>query len=191
MRIVAAVSSIVLFSAVSLAQAGERGVADYCPYGCAPYVPLITTPSLSFQTVSPSPVGARNATGGLVAGATNSTLSEVNGNTSSDFTVPVWYSGGGAPLVAPAVNSPVGSMHMNSMRHEYRERNGRAPHEREREATTRSWVYLASAEPGASPLEAAAKGAHPAKKSYTNSDVLQQNDKNGYVHYDSKTEKIQ
>jgi hypothetical protein len=191
MRIVAAVSSIVLFSALSLAQNGERGLPGYCPYGCGPYVPLITTPSLSFQTVSPNPVGARNATGGLTAGATNSTLSEINGNTSTDFTMPVWYSGGGTPLVSPAVNSPVGSMRMNSMHHEYRERNGHAPQQREREATTKSWVYFASAEPHANSLAAAAKGTHPAKKSYTNSDILQQNDKNGYVHYDGKTEKIQ
>lgn len=193
MRIVAAVSSIVLFSALSLAQIGQHGLPGYCPYGCGPYVPLITTPSLSFQTVSPDPVGARNATGGLIAGATNSTLSEINGNTSADFTVPVWYSGGGAPLVSPAVNSSVGSMHMNAIGREYGERNQRAMREHEREATTKSWVYFASAEPGARTLESvsAETGVKPAKPSFTNQDVLQQNDKNGYVHYDGKTEKIQ
>jgi hypothetical protein len=31
----------------------------------------------------------------------------------------------------------------------------------------------------------------PAKHNYTNDDVQRENDKNGYVHYDSKTEKIQ
>jgi hypothetical protein len=191
MRIVAAVSSIVLFSALSLAQNGERGLPGYCPYGCGPYVPLITTPSLSFQTVSRNPVGARNATGGLIAGATNSTLSEINGNTSTDFTVPVWYSGGGTPLVSPAVNSSVGSMRMNSIGRQYRERNQRAM--REREATTKSWVYFASAEPGGHTLESvsAATGVKPAKRSFTNQDAFEQNDKNGYVHYDGKTEKIQ
>jgi hypothetical protein len=193
MRIVAAVSSIVLFSALSLAQNGERAWPGYCPYGCGPYVPLITTPSLSFQTVSPNPVGARNATGGLIAGATNSTLSEINGNTSTDFTVPVWYSGGGTPLVSPAVNSSVGSMRLNSIGGQYRERNRAAPHQRAREATTKSWVYFASAEPGAHTLESvsAETGVKPAKRSFTNQDVFEQNDKNGYVHYDGKTEKIQ
>jgi hypothetical protein len=188
MRILTVFSSLLLLSALGFAQ-GERGIPGYCPYGCGPYVPMITTPSLSFATYSPNPVGATNATGGLIAGATNGTLSEINGNTSSVYTVPVWYSGGGMPLVDPATNSEIGSMRPNAARHEYREH---VEHEKgEREAATRSWVYFASAEPGAGSLGAAAAGAHPAKKSYTNSDVLQQNDKNGYVHYDGKTEKIQ
>ena len=37
----------------------------------------------------------------------------------------------------------------------------------------------------------AATGVKPTKKNYTNEDVQQENQKNGYVHYDSKTEKIQ
>ena len=41
-----------------------------CFYGCGPYIPLITTPEVSLQTVSPNPVGASNATAGLIAGAT-------------------------------------------------------------------------------------------------------------------------
>ncbi len=184
MRILTVFSSLLLLSALGFAQ-GERGVPGYCPYGCGPYVPMITTPNLSFTTYSPNPVGATNATGGLIAGATNGTLSEINGNTSSVYTVPVWYSGGGMPLVEPATNSAVGGMRMNAARREYREHMERE--EGEREAATRSWVYFASG--AASPGSVAT--AHPAKKSYTNSDVLQQNDKNGYVHYDSKTEKIQ
>src|SRR6266480_6350602 len=40
-----------------------------------PFVPLLSTPSMSFENVSPSPVGASNATAGNVAGATNATLS--------------------------------------------------------------------------------------------------------------------
>ena len=53
-------------------------------YGYGPYVPLTTTPEISLQTVSPNPVGATNATYGLQAGARNSTLSTINGNTSSN-----------------------------------------------------------------------------------------------------------
>ena len=107
-----------LFIAVQagFAQEPARGFAGYCPYGCGPYLPLITTPSISLETVSPNPVGARNATAGLVAGATDSTLSEESGNTSSVYTMPVWYSGGGMPLVAPAVNSPVGTMRTGNAR---------------------------------------------------------------------------
>src|SRR5450631_2229164 len=54
-----------------------------CLYGCGPYVPLVSTPMVSLQTVSPNPVGASNATTGLVAGATNGTLSQIQGTTRS------------------------------------------------------------------------------------------------------------
>jgi hypothetical protein len=191
MRIFTVLCSILLLSVLGFAQDGERGIPGYCPYGCGPYVPMITTPSLSFATYSPNPVGATNATGGLIAGATNGTLSEINGNTSSVYTVPVWYSGGGMPLVDPATNSALGSMRLNGTRPEYREHMEHP--QREREATAASWIYFASAEPGTSGLEkaSAATGVKPAKKNYTNEDVQQQNEKNGYVHYDSKTEKIQ
>jgi hypothetical protein len=193
MRIFTVLSSLLLLSVLGLAQDGERVIPGYCPYGCGPYVPMITTPSVRFATYSPNPVGATNATGGLFAGATNATLSEINGNTDAVYTVPEWYSGGGMPLVAPATNSVVGSMRLNGMRQEYREHAEHAQHEREREATTQSWIYFASAEPGAQTLEraSAATGVKPTKRSFTNDDVRQQNDKNGYVHYDSKTEKIQ
>ncbi len=179
-----------LFIAVQagFAQEPARGFAGYCPYGCGPYLPLITTPSISLETVSPNPVGARNATAGLVAGATDSTLSEESGNTSSVYTMPVWYSGGGMPLVAPAVNSPVGTMRPGRFEAMHRE-----PEMRERRAETQAWTYFASAEPGMHSLEAAsaATGVKPAKHTYTNDDVQKENEKNGYVHYDSKTEKIQ
>jgi hypothetical protein len=191
MRTVSIFSSIFLLSALGLAQAGQRAIEGYCPYGCAPYVPMITTPSVSFTNVSPNPVCATNATSGLVAGATNSTLSEISGNTNSFYSVPVWYSGGGMPLVSPATNSVVGGMRINAMRHEYREQMEHAQ-QREPEAKPQSWVYFASVEQATGSLEAAsaAKGAHPAKRSYTNDDVQRQNDQNDVVKWDGKTEKI-
>lgn len=191
MRIFTVLSFIVLLSVLGFAQDGERGIPGYCPYGCGPYVPMVTTPSLSFATYSRNPVGATNATGGLMAGATDGTLSEVNVDTSAVYTVPVWYSGGGMPLVSRATNSGVGSMRLNGTRPEYREHMER---ERgEREAATQAWIYFASAQSGVHALEnaSAATGVKPTKRSFTNQDVEQQNDKNGYVHYDSKTEKIQ
>jgi hypothetical protein len=196
MRIPAALFSILLLSVLGFAQDGERGIPGYCPYGCGPYVPMITTPSLSFATYSPNPVGATNAATGLIAGATNATLSEINGNTSSVYTLPVWYSGGGMPLVDSATNSEVGGMRMNGPRREYREHMEREKGERERserEATTTAWSYFASVEPGEHSVGTAGAmtGVKPTKKSYTNDDVQQQNQKNGYVHYDGKTEKIQ
>jgi hypothetical protein len=69
MRVHAVAMVVVIFSALALGQTGVRGVPGYCTYGCGPFIPLMTTPSVSFQTVSSSPVGATNATGGLQAGA--------------------------------------------------------------------------------------------------------------------------
>jgi hypothetical protein len=178
----------IFLSAQGSAQAPARGFGSFCSYACGPYVPLVTTPSVTLETVSPNPVGARNATAGLVAGATNSTLSEESGNTSSVYTMPVWYSGGGMPLVAPAVNSPVGTMKPGRF-----EAIRREPEVHERKMEAQAWTYFAASETGVHTLESAsaATGVKPPKHSYTNEDVQQQNDKNGYVHYDSKTEKIQ
>jgi hypothetical protein len=192
MRTLTLLFSIPLLSALAFAQQAPREYPGYCYYGCGPYVPMITTPSLTFQTVSPHPAGATNATGGLIAGATNSTLSEITGNTDAVYDVPVWYSGGGMPLTSPATNSSVGGMRMHA-RPELLEHAEQIRREREHEAAPQPWVYLASTEAGAHSLQeaSAATGVKPAKRSFTNDDVEQENQKNGYVHYDSKTEKIQ
>ncbi len=104
MRLFTVLCATLFLSSLALGQMPMvSGCAGY--YGCGPYVPLVTTPSISLQTVSPSPVGATNATTGLIAGAANSTLSLVNGNTSSVYTEAVWYSGGGAPVYSsPSVS---------------------------------------------------------------------------------------
>ena len=75
MRTVTVICTMLLLSALGFGQTSFRGAPGFCPYGCGPYVPLLTTPQLWLETVSPNPVGATNATGGLVAGATNGTLS--------------------------------------------------------------------------------------------------------------------
>jgi hypothetical protein len=156
-----------------------------CLYGCAPYVPLITTPEISFQQVSPNPVGASNATTGLIAGATNGTLSQIQGPTSSVYTEPVWYQGGGAPLITPQVHlypEPLG--HAGHPMHEERAREERAP----REEARAGWTYFPSLEQAEA--VSVTKGSKKATHSYTNDDVTRQNDKNGTVKYDGKTEKI-
>ncbi len=185
MRTLTVLCSILLLSALGLGQNVVRGVAGYCPYGCGPYIPLITTPILSLATISPNPVGASNATGGLVAGATNSTLSQVSGNLDAVYTMPVWYSGGGTPLISPAVNAPVHAMRMGQMEH------GQGMH-REHEAGPQAWTYFSAAET-ARPVEAAsaAKGLRRATRIYSNQDVTRQNQHNGVVKYAGKTEKIQ
>jgi hypothetical protein len=159
-----------------------------CLYGCGPFVPLATTPEISLQQVSPNPVGASNATTGLIAGATNSTLSEVSGSTSSVYTEPVWIGGGGAPLTTPEVHlwpGPAG-------RGGHPMREGRPGEERGARVEARGgWTYYSGEEQTASVVGAAGgKGSRQAGHVYTNDDVTRQNDKNGDVKYDGKTEKI-
>jgi len=191
----AVLCSILLLSVLSYGQ-NERGIPGYCPYGCGPYIPLITTPSVSFSTVSPNPVGATNATGGLVAGATNSTLSEVARNTDAVYTMPVWYSGGQTPRISPiAAGSPrpqgpppvAAPVHEREMRHH--ERAERAEEVRAEPATQVAWIYFSSGRPTSGSGEAATE--QHAARSFSNDDVTRQNQKNGQVKYDSKTEKIQ
>lgn len=162
-----------------------------CLYGCDPYVPMITTPMISLQTLSPNPVGARNATTGLVAGATNSTLSQIEGSTSSESTVGVWYQGGGAPLVGSDVHlypQPVG--HAGHPMHIEREEI-REQHEGREEKPT-GWIYYSGSEHTSNAVAAssAAKGMKKASHVYTNEDVERQNQTNGTVKHDGKTEKM-
>lgn len=157
---------VVVFSALGFGQAGSRGIPEYCPYGCGPYVPLVTTPIIEFETVSSSPVGASNATGGLYAGARNATLSLTTRNTDAVHTEVVWESGGGSPAVSPAVwlprPGPMGMHegHMERMEHGARE-EGHAV-----------WIYTGLAE-SASAVKAsvAAKGGKHAVRTYTNEDI--------------------
>lgn len=191
MRSFTVVCAILLLSAVALSQAEAppRGYVNYCYYGCGPYVPLITTPMLSLQTMSTSPVGASNATGGLVAGATNSTLSQVSNSPSSVYTQPVWYSGGTAPLLTPAVHL----MPMPTVKPGRAERMEHMEHMRREGEKNVVWTYFSGPEHTASAVEAStqAKSGKHAAKAYTNDDVTRQNQQNGTVKYGGKTEKIQ
>jgi hypothetical protein len=151
---------------------------------------MVTTPEVSLETVSADPVGASNATYGLLAGATNSTLSEsnLNGNVGGTYTQPVWYAGGTTPLISsPAVQLavPVGHAH-NIARRERESENERA------EVSARSWTYYAGEEQTASPVAAAAaaRSMKPPSRTITNQDVEQVNQKNGTVKYDGKNEQI-
>jgi len=178
-----------LFAGVAFAQGP---IEVYGPaYG--PYVPLVTTPQVSLSTVSPNPAGARNATYGLVAGARNATLEIVNGNTSSTFTVPVWYQGGGAPLIS----EPEVSLHVRDVRGGERMMHhmpamGGVHGMPEHAAAPRAWTYWGAAEM-VSPVEAAAsaKTVRKATRTITNQDIDAVNQKTGTVKYDGKTEKLQ
>src|SRR6266481_10181394 len=173
-----------------------------CFYGCGPFVPLVTTPEISLEQFSPNPVGASNATTGLIAGATNSTLSQIQGSTSSVYTVPVWYQGG-APLITPDVRlypeaigregHPMHNAMREERRHEEHSHVARSSEEQGRREEARGgWTYLSGPEHTASAAAGAneSKGVRKAGHVYTNDDVTRQNDKNGTVKYDGKTEKI-
>jgi hypothetical protein len=186
MRILIALCAAAFFSCAAVAQVVPANVGyDGCG---APYIPRLTTPEVSLQTVSANPVGASNATYGLTAGATNGTLSNVTGNLGGTYTQPVWYAGGTTPLVSsPAVELSVPLVRMHNMERMERERE----HERA-EAQSRPWVYYASTEETSSAVDAstAARSGRHATRTITNQDVDQQNSKNGMVKYDGKTEQI-
>ena len=177
---------VALIAVAAFGQQPVPWVYGPCVYGCGPFVPLLTTPMVSFQQVSPNPVGASNATTGLVAGATNSTLSQISGNTSSVYTEPVWYRGGDAPLTTPAVHLWPGPIarEMRALRAEHAPGpRPEAPH---------AWMYFSGSEytAGTAQASAAARGGKKAAHSYTNADVERQNENNGNVKYSGKTEKL-
>jgi hypothetical protein len=179
--------AVVIFSAVAFGQSGGRGVPEYCFYGCGPFVPLVTTPSVGFETVSSSPVGATNATGGLQAGARNSTLSMNDSNTDAVHTEVVWYSGGGSPAVSPAVWLPrPEAIHPEAIRPEPRRPEGIHPEiggmrdgrgaRMERgagEEGHHNWTYYVGTAQSASAVDAsmAARNGKHAVRTYTNEDV--------------------
>src|ERR1700730_15722681 len=178
-----------------------------CFYGCGTFVPLVTTHEISLEQLSPNPVGASNATTGLIAGATNSTLSQVQGSTSSVYTEPVWYYCL-APLMTPewrlcpeASGREGHSMHdayREERRYDERSHEERLHAERSheehgpREEARASWTYITGPEHTTSAAVGAneSKGVRKAGHVYTNDDVSRQNDKNGTVKYDGKTEKL-
>lgn len=179
---------LVLTTVVLLAVAALGQQPFPRPY-YGPYVPMITTPEISFQTVSPNPVGASNATTGLIAGATNSTLSQIQGSTSSVYSVPVWYQGGDAPMITPQVRlwpEPIGRESHNMRFEHAREEHGA------REEAHAGWTYFTGREHSedAAASASTARSSKKAARVYTNDDVNRQNDTNGTVKYNGKTEKL-
>ena len=191
MRTLQLLCAILLLSALTFAQNMGRSYPGYagCFYGCAPFVPLVSTPMISFQTVSSSPVGATNATGGLSAGATNSTMESLPVDSSADHTQAVWYWGANTVPTHEVAETALAPMHhamMEPMHH--MEHMGMMHHGEEQEA-----VYIAGPVESVSVMESAAgaRTAQKAARTYTNQDVDRMSQQTGTVKYDSKTEKIQ
>src|ERR1700722_5499479 len=137
-----------------------------------PFVPLVTPPSVTLSTVSPSPVGASNATWGNVAGATNATLSDefIGTPPVGVYTQPVWY---GPSAVAQAGEPMHGHMHG---------RNEPSGATFIAGASEGSWVVAQ--------LVTGATSVRKASRTYTNQDVDRVTQGTGTVKYRGKTEHI-
>jgi len=168
MRTLKLTIAVVFFSSLALAQVNIAGgtAGNWGPsYGVVvvPYVPLITTPSVSLSTYAPSPAGASSTAFGAIAGATNSTLSLPLTSSSGTYTTPEWY---GASTTSEAEEAPRGEHHT--------ERGGK---ERAYELGLSEW----QGSKGAASLVAAAGSPRKASHTYINQDVERMNDANGNV----------
>jgi hypothetical protein len=144
-----------------------------------PFVPRLSTPSMSFENVSPSPVGASNATAGNLAGATNATLSVFPAGPVVQY----------PPSLALGLeNSPIESG---------AEAEARAEAESRGEATAAETrpleLGVASFQDsyGVAQLAASSRARQQAKKLYTNLDVERMNQMTGMVKYEGKTERLE
>ncbi|MBV9481351.1 MAG: hypothetical protein JO249_11440 [Acidobacteria bacterium] len=184
MRKLEVLCTSLLFTALAVGQNMGRSYPGYagCFYGCAPFVPLVSTPMISFETVSSSPVGATNATGGLTAGATNSTLESLPQDVSTDRTQVVWYWGANTVPTPPMGEAGL------AMHHARIEERARMEHRPEAAA-----LYIAGPVESVKVMESAAavRALRKASRTYTNQDIDRINQQTGTVKYDSKTEKIQ
>jgi hypothetical protein len=156
---------VLFFSVLAAAQVTiVQGTASNWTPGiyAGPFVPLVTTPSVTLTTVSPSPVGASDATFGNVAGATNATLSSefVAPPPAGVFTVPVFY--GTTTTAAAAESAHAG------------------PHGFE--------IGIATLGPGVAQRMVLA--GKKATRTYTNQDVDRFNESTGTVKYKGKSEKL-
>jgi hypothetical protein len=183
MRLFSVLCAVVLLCAFATGQATVIGgrAGNWAPaYGvyAAPYVPLITTPSVTLSTVSPSAVGASNATWGNVAGATNATLSEefVADPPVGVYTQPVWY-GPSAPFEGPSLGD-----YSRPMREE-----------RKHATREQGFDFIAASREGTASvvtLRASAGAGRKAARTYTNQDADRMNQTNGSVKWDGKSEHI-
>ena len=183
MRQLSLLCVLLLLCGFAAAQATVIGgtAGNWAPaYGvyAAPYVPLITTPSVTLTTVSPSPVGASNATFGLVAGATNATLSDefIASPPVGVYTQPVWYgpSPEGLTWYNPSAAAP------EPMHHRMHGEN------------EGGFDFIAAGQDsqGVARLLGTSARAGKASRTYTNQDIDQVNQKNGTVKWDGKTQKL-
>lgn len=192
MRSICVLCGVLLLCGLAAGQATMIGgtAGNWVPaYGvyAAPYVPLVTTPSVTLSTVSPMAVGASNATWGNVAGATNATLSDefIAPPPVGVYTVPNWY-GPSAPVEVPPIVSNYGPAFGVGM-------YPPPPlprHERKHEAREQAFDFIAAPAESVASLRAGAPSTSRAARTYTNQDIDRVNQTNGTVKWDGKTEHI-
>jgi len=180
MRAVSVLCALALFCGFAAAQATVIGGAagNWAPsYGvyAAPYVPLVTTPSVTLSTVSPAAVGASNATWGLVAGATNATLSGkfVGEPPVGVYSQPVWYGPSEEVGARGPMHAGMHPMHGQKEQAQF-------------DFVTSSWESSASA----ARVMAASGPAKKASRTYTNQDIDRVNQSTGTVKFHGKTERL-
>jgi hypothetical protein len=168
---------LLLFCGMAMGQATVIGgtASNWAPaYGVylAPFVPLVTTPEVSLSTASPAPVGASNSTFGLVAGATNATLSSefIGEPPVGVYTALSWYGPSAQP--EPVARAP------------------RAFERREREKEQPFDFVAGARESSVARLMGQGGAARKASHSYSNRDIDRINETNGTVKYRGKTEHI-
>ena len=138
----------------------------------APFVPLVTTPEVTLSTVSPAAVGASNSSFGLVAGATNATLSSefIGEPPVGVYTSLNWY----GPTAQPEVGLA-------------------GPRAYERKGKEQPFDFIAGMRESRESVARLMGEARPARKashSYSNQDIDRMNETTGTVKYGGKTEHI-
>lgn len=176
MRRLAFLSVLLLVPAFAFSQATViAGTAsNWQPsYGvyAAPYVPLVVTPSVSLNSYAPLTVGASNATGNLVAGATNSTFDSDTTVPETGFTVANWY---GPTAETGGAIAEAGPRH----------------HGHHHGAMFQSGAASFQGDSGVATLAGLSRPSGKATRTITNSDIDRLNQTTGQVKWDGKTEEV-
>lgn len=190
MRLVSLCCMVLLLCGLGMGQTTViRGQAsNWIPTGvyAAPFVPLVTTPEVTLSTVSPWSAGASSRAFGLVAGATNSTLSDefVGDSPVGPMTQPLWYQPSAEPEYGTgAIYGPP----------RIRREGPREMHGRREAQAEQAFDFVSQpreSREGVAALMGETARTGKAARTITNQDVQRQNQNNGYVKYDGKTEHI-
>jgi hypothetical protein len=197
MRKVLVVCAMLIFASAAWAQVRvESGWGSTAGWGGyyppTPFVPMVSTPGVSFNTYSANSVGASNATEGLVAGARNSTLSMSYPSTLNAYTVPVWTNENTGPAFPVIEHREIHAVMHEGMMHEGMMHDGMM---REHMAHSEPMISFGSATMGmghdvAERVKGSQANRQPAKRTYTNQDIERIQQQKGTVKFNGKTETI-